>query len=183
MERKHSLNPDRPEAERLQAEQASLADAVFSPQQAYSRELEAVLEEKHEQIERIEWGINEQIEQTEEALERSKNAKPGFLTKPSTRNQWEQNIQKMEQRLVTLRGRLEVVKEISEATGIHGTRLEELAAKTVAERHPDLVEQWEKERERERKSQAEERAKRQQTKAATKGQGKAAGLSLTRGSE
>lgn len=183
MENKLRVSQYQPTAERLQAEQAVLGDAVFSPQQAYTRELEAAIQEKHEQIERIEWGISELIEQTEEALERSKNTKPGFLTKPSTRHQWEQGIQKMEQRLIALRNRLDAIKEISETTGVHGPQLEQMAAKTVAKRQPELVEQWELEREKERKKIAEERANKKKENTGIKSQGKSTGLTLARGSK
>lgn len=184
MERRIPLQTNSPLANQLQSEQASLVDSLTSnPDAHYPQLLQGMIEEKHEQVERLEWAIDEQIEQTEEALQRLHSSRPGLLSRSSTKSQWEQNRQKLEQRLETLRSRHEHVREIADATSIHGPRLQELAAQKLAHREPELVGAWEKGREDERKEKAAERAKKKHEQQPEKRQGRAAGLALGRGLE
>lgn len=178
MERRIPLQTNSPLANQLQSEQAALVDALTSnPDAQYPQLLQGMVEEKHEQVERLEWAIDEQIEQTEEALQRLHSSRPGLLSRSATKAQWEQSRQKLEQRLETLRVRHEHVREIADATSIHGTRLQELATQKLAHREPELVEAWEKAREEDRKERAAERAKKKQQQP-EKRQGRAAGLTL-----
>ncbi|BAU77422.1 IncP plasmid survival protein KfrC family protein [Metapseudomonas furukawaii] len=163
-------------AERLQDEQATLLDSTTTARE-YSRELEAMLEGKHEQVERIEEGLSDLIERAEQALQRQLSARPGLLSLPGTRANWQQGVGQLEQRISTLHGRLDRVREIGSATNVHGSVLRDMAYRKLQAENPDLVRQWEELRERERKAQTEERAKkRDQERAELTENGRAAGV-------
>jgi hypothetical protein len=170
--------------ERLQAEQTDLIEASSSTtQEQYSHALQGLIEEKHDQIERLEWAIDDQLEKTEEALQNLKSRQPGFFAKRDAKAQWDQSVQKLEQRRETLRTRHEIVREISEETSLNGARVQANAVSKLALREPELVGRWEKEQAEEIKRVAAERSLRKTMRQNDKSQGRAPGLALGRALE
>lgn len=147
----------------LQESQVALIENTTISEQ-YSTAFEALLIGKHNQVENLQESLTELIEQQQRTLNQEIANRPGLITLPGKKAQWQLKVDKVEERLAVLHKRLEHVKDLSVATNIHGPILHDLVAKKLRREEPDLVDRWEKQREEERKAVAEKRkALRQET--------------------
>jgi hypothetical protein len=138
------------EAEReqtLAVENAPVADQ-------YSSALASEVEAKHDQVSRIEDRLENLIENQAARLQTAQARPPGFLSRPGARAAWQAQLQQQQATLQRLQSRLEVVREIKEGMGVAGPKLEELAARKLRHREPELVEGWDELREAQRRHEA-----------------------------
>ncbi|MBC2385327.1 hypothetical protein HF209_30695 [Pseudomonas sp. WS 5096] len=183
-----TITPDGTKAEKaamdLQEAQTALIENTTLSEQ-YSTAFEALLAGKHDQIENLQESLTELIEQQERTLNQEIATRPGLISLPGAKAKWQLKVDKVEERLATLHQRLEHVKEMSEATNIHGPILHDLVAKKLRREEPDLVERWEKQREEERKAAAEKRKVLKQEALQEKGKARPLGhaISLNRSLE
>ncbi|MDD2660672.1 MAG: conjugal transfer protein [Methylococcales bacterium] len=147
-------------------------------QSEFTETLDALIEEKKEQVEHLENKLEDLIESQNTLLEQTLSQAPGILSLPRTKANWTQRVSKIRERLQTLNNRLESVHEIKD--GMHGnglTAIERMAHNKLAFENPDLVEQFQKSEEILRRHQALTK----QTPKSEKKQGKGLSLSQAQG--
>ena len=175
--------------ERANAEQTEQATLLDTPsiESQYATALAAQVESKHDQVERIEVRLEGVIEQQEAKLHQIEAKQPGILSMPSTRANWQCQIQQQQALLQRLHGRLEGVREIKDGMGLHGPRVEELAARKLRHAEPELAEGWDEMRAAQRAHEAlmrkkdqEKRIKVEREQSATVGRGQTQSLNLNR---
>ena len=175
------------QAEGVHGEQQALLE-TSTVEADYTASLAAHVAAKHDQVERIEDRLEGVIEQQEAKLHQIQAKQPGILSLPSTRASWQAQMQQQQALLQNLHGRLEGVREIKDGMGLHGPRVEELAARKLRHEDPELAEGWDQMRAAQRahealkrKNENEKKARIEREQAATVGgRGQAQGLSLTR---
>jgi hypothetical protein len=173
-------------AEDAHGEQQALLET--SPLESqYTAALAAHVEAKHDQVARIEDRLEGVIEQQEAKLHQIEAKQPGILSMPSTRANWQSQVQQQQALLQRLHGRLEGVREIKDGMGLHGPRVEELAARKLRHDEPELAEGWDQMRAAQRAHEAlmrkqdqEKRIKLEREQSAGIGRGQTQSLSLGR---
>lgn len=173
-------------AEDAHGEQQALLET--SPLESqYTAALAAHVEAKHDQVARIEDRLEGVIEQQEAKLHQIEAKQPGILSMPSTRANWQSQVQQQQALLQRLHGRLEGVREIKDGMGLHGPRVEELAARKLRHDEPELAEGWDEMRAAQRAHEAlvrkqdqEKRIKLEREQSAGIGRGQTQSLSLGR---
>jgi hypothetical protein len=173
-------------AEDAHGEQQALLET--SPLESqYTAALAAHVEAKHDQVARIEDRLEGVIEQQEAKLHQIEAKQPGILSMPSTRASWQSQVQQQQALLQRLHGRLEGVREIKDGMGLHGPRVEELAARKLRHDEPELAEGWDEMRAAQRAHEAlmrkqdqEKRIKLEREQSAGIGRGQTQSLSLGR---
>lgn len=173
-------------AEDAHSEQQALLESSPLASQ-YATALAAHVEAKHDQVERIEERLEGVIERQEAKLHQIEAKQPGILSMPSTRASWQSQVQQQQALLQQLHGRLEGVREIKDGMGLHGPRVEELAARKLRHDEPELAEGWDEMRSAQRAHEAfmrkqdqEKRIKLEREQSAGLGRGQAQTLSLNR---
>jgi len=173
------------QAQDVLAEQVALFDTPLESQ--YSAAFAAQVEAKHDQAERIEDKIENQIELQASRLQLAQSRQPNIFALPGARAKWQQQMQQQKSTMQHLQGRLESVREIKEGMGIHGSRIEELATRKFRAQEPELVSDWSDMREAQRQYQALQRKQEQDKKRAlereqldTRGRSMGLGLSQER---
>lgn len=106
---------------------------------SYSAALDEIVEEKQDQADRIEDQLENMIETTTARLAQVQANAPGMLALPGTRIKWQAQVAQAQATIQLLHSRLETVREIKEGIGVHGSRIEALAAQKLAERDPQLA--------------------------------------------
>lgn len=172
---------DRPDARRAQAPARSaqhtdvtppgpLEESLLATAQALAREQQALLESapielayqealalhveaKHAQLERLEDRLERLIDQQSARLQQIQASTPGLLSMPGARRAWQNRQAQQSARLQTLHNRLEAVREVKEATGLHSPVVEELATRKMRAENPELAADWDAMREAGRKHQ------------------------------
>ncbi len=137
-----------------EAEQSAHLEATGPVEVQYSAALMAQVEAKHGQVARIEDRLESLIEQQSSRLQQSRAKQPGVLSMPGTRTKWQQQLQQQQCSLQRLQARLETVREIKDGMGIHGPRIEEMAARKVRSQEPKLASDWADMREAQRRHEA-----------------------------
>ncbi|WP_456292289.1 IncP plasmid survival protein KfrC family protein [Pseudomonas sp. AK106] len=177
------------QAEDADVQQQTILEASQSGGR-YSAALADQLEAKQDQVERLEGRLEGVIEQQEAKLHQIEAKQPGFLSLPGTRAGWQDQVQQQQALLQRLQGRLEGVREIRDGMGLHGPRIEELAARKLRQAEPDLADEWDKMRAAQRgheslmrKKEQEKRlaAEREHSPTVARGQGQSLSLNRTVG--
>lgn len=159
------------------AEQTALLEATpLGPQ--FSAVFAALVEAKHDQVERIEERLEILIEMQASRLQQTQSSQPGLLAMPSTRTKWQQQLQQQQGTMLRLHGRLETVREIKEGMGIHGPRIEELATRKLRAQMPELANDWDDMLEIQRQQQALQRKQERETNQALEREQRGAGMRL-----
>ena len=128
-------------ARESQAEQVALAEtAPLAPD--YSAALAVQLEAKQDQADRIEDRLEALIASQTLRIQQTEDHKPGRLCLPGTKTNWQQQVLKQQATLQRLLERLEEVREIRDGMGVHGPKLEELAARKLRANEPALATDW-----------------------------------------
>jgi DNA repair exonuclease SbcCD ATPase subunit len=161
----------------VEREQAALLDSAALSDQ-YSSALAEQVSSKHEQVERIEDKLEALIENQSSRLQDAQTHAPGLFSSPGKRAAYHAQLQRQQASLQRLQSRLETVREIAEGMGAHGPKLEELAARKLRYKEPELVEGWEEMREAQRRHEALLR-KQEQEKKQQRGLGRSSGLTHT----
>lgn len=173
------------------------AENAFNEQQAllenssldsqYTLALAMQVDAKHGQVERVEDRLDGIIEQQEARLHQMESKPPGILSMPKTRANWQSQVQQQQALLQRLNGRLESVRDIKNGMGLHGPRVDELAARKLRHNDPELVEGWDEMRAAQRahetlmrKQRQEKRAKLEREQSATVGHSNTQSLNLNR---
>ena len=152
-------------AKELQAEQTALLEATPLESQ-YSASFAAFVEEKHDQVERIEDKLENMIELLVSRLQQTQARQPGLVALPGTRAKWQQQVQQQQNTMQRLHGRLETVREIKEGMGVHNPRIDELAIRKLRAQEPELASEWDDRQEAQRLHQAMQRKQEQEKKQA-----------------
>ena len=139
-------------AQEAQTEQVALLDSPLESQ--YSAAFAAQIEAKHDQAERIEDRLETLIEQQASRLQQTQASQPGVLSLPSARAKWQSQVQRQQNAMQKLYGRLEIVREIKEGMGVHGSRIDELATRKLRAQEPNLASAYDDMREAQRQHQA-----------------------------
>jgi hypothetical protein len=101
--------------------------------------LVAQVEAKEQQVERIEDKLENLIARQESSLNQVQAKQPGLLAFPATRVQWQRQVARGQAIIARLSDRLEQVREIRDAMGVHGPRLDELATAKLRAQQPILA--------------------------------------------
>jgi hypothetical protein len=121
----------------------------------------ALVEEKHNQVERIEDKLENLIDLQASRLQQTQANQPGILALPGARAKWQQQVQQQQNTLRWLQGRFESVRELM---GVHGPRIEELAIRKLRAQEPELAREWDDRQEAQRLHQALQRKQEQEKK-------------------
>lgn len=124
-----------------QTEQQAQVEAA-PVEAAYTAALAVQIEAKETQVERIEDRLEALIARQAEAITQAQANQPGFLSLPRTRATWQQCVAQQQGTMARLQDRLEQVREIRDTMGIHGPKLEELAARKVRLQAPGLAAEY-----------------------------------------
>ena len=143
-------------AKEMQDEQVAAIEAS-SLESRYGAALAVQIEAKLDQAERIEDRLEHLIEQQASRLQQAQVRQPGMLTLPGARAKWNDSIQQQQASMLRLQGRLEMVREIKDAMGLHGPRIEELATRKLRDKEPVLADAWDELREAQRLHQLHQR--------------------------
>ena len=152
-------------AQEAQAEQTALLEATPLESQ-YSASFAAFVEEKHDQVERIEDKLENMIELLVSRLQQTQAGQPGLFALPGARAKWQQQVQQQQNTMQRLHGRLETVREIKEGMGVHNPRIDELAIRKLRTQEPKLASEWDDMQEAQRLQQALQRKQEQEKKQA-----------------
>jgi len=143
-------------AQEGETEQTAMLEA-YSLESQYSAAFAAQIQVKHDQIENIEDKLESLIDSQQSRLQQVRSQQPGLLSLPSTRTQWQRQVQKQQNLMQRLRVRLEKVREIKDSTGIHSARIDELATRKLRFQEPELAAQFDGMREASRLHQLRQR--------------------------
>ena len=147
------------------AEQTALFEATQLESQ-YNVGFAAFVEEKHDQVERIEDKLENLIDLQASRLQQTQAKQPGILALPGTLAKWQQQVQQQQNTMQRLHGRLESVREIKEGMSVHGPRIDELAIRKLRTQEPELASEWDDMQEAQRLHQAMQRKQEQEKKQA-----------------
>ena len=152
-------------AQEMQTEQTALLEAT-SLESQYSASFAALVEEKHDQAERIEDKLENLIDLQVSRLQQTQAKQPGLFSFPGARARWQQQVQQQQNTMQRLHGRLETVREIKEGMGIHNPRIDELAIRKLRAQEPELASEWDDMQEAQRLHQAMQRKQEQEKRQA-----------------
>lgn len=125
-------------AREAEAEQTAQLDTA-PLESRYSAALVAQVEAKEKQVERIEDTLENLIARQEASLNQVQAKQPGLLAFPATRAQWQRQVAQGQAIIARLSDRLEQVRELRDAMGVHGPRIEELATAKLRTQQPTLA--------------------------------------------
>lgn len=120
-------------------------------EQSYSETLTGFVQAKQAQVSAIESRLERLIAGQQDQLQRVQTRRPGLLSLPRARQQWQSEQGQCLARLQTLHARLEVVREIRDGQGLFSPKIEELATRKMRAAHPELASDWDAMREAMRK--------------------------------
>ena len=147
----------------LEQQQQTILEAA-PVEQTYQESLQAYVQAKHDQVERIEDRLEALIDQQQARLQQTRASQPGFFSLPSTKAACQAQQMQQQARLQTLQGRLEAVREIRDGMGIHSSKIEELATRKLRADEPGLASEFDETLEARRRQQAQLRKQEQERK-------------------
>jgi len=114
-------------------------------QQQYSDQLGIYVQEKAEQIDRLQSSLAAALTSEQAQLQAIQQRAPGWTAGKKTHAQWEQQVVRRKTRIAQIAFRLERVGEIEEAAGVYAERkIEELAERKLRLDKPELAQEWDK---------------------------------------
>lgn len=145
------------------------ADAIENTQQAmleassveleYNSVLESYVQQKHNQVERIESKLAQLLQKQQVKVDRIRSAKPSFFSLPKAVKTWRNQLNKQIGIVAKIESRLTSVKDIRSSMGLHEPRIEELASRKLRLNEPSLYEEYCKKMEKERALENQTRSK------------------------
>lgn len=165
------------EAFQAEAEQTALFEA--SPLESqYETAFEALVQAKHDQVDRIEDRLENLIDQQSAKMQAARTQEPGILSRPGVRAKWQQQVQKQLRVMQLLQNRLESVREIRDGMGIHSPKIEELATRKLRAQEPELAAEFDDMREAQRLHQVLQRKQEQKKHLSRETERQGQGLTL-----
>lgn len=164
-------------AREIEREQSALLDSGALADQ-YASALAAEVDAKQAQVERIEERLETLIEDQASRLQDAQAHPPGVFSRRGTRVAWQAQLQRQQAAIQRLQARLEAVREVKEGMGVAAPKLDELAARKLRHKEPELVEGWEEMREAQRRHQALLRKQEQEKRKLQRGQSQSLGHTL-----
>lgn len=150
------------------------ADAIENSQQAmlessaveleYNNILESYIQQKHNQVERIESKLTQLLQKQQVKADRIRSAKPNFFSLPKAVKTWRNQLNKQVGIIAKIESRLTFVKDIRSSMGLHEPRIEELASRKLRLNEPSLYEEYCKKMEKERALENQTRSKERERK-------------------
>jgi hypothetical protein len=112
-------------------------------QQQYCDQLGVYVQEKAEQIDRLQSSLTAALTSEQAQLQAIQQREPGWTAGKKAHAQWEQQVARRKTRIAQIALRLERVGEIEEAAGIYAeTKIEELAEHKLRFEKPELTLEW-----------------------------------------
>jgi|GEM_PF-2642543 len=122
-------------------------------QQQYSDQLGVYVQEKAEQIDRLQSSLAAALTSEQAQLKAIQQRAPGWTAGKKAHAQWKRQVARRETRIAQIALRLDRVGEIEEAAGVYAeTKIEELAERKLRLDKPDLAHEWDKIQRRERQA-------------------------------
>jgi hypothetical protein len=122
-------------------------------QQEHNDQLGVYVQEKAQQIERLESSLAAALTSEQAQLQAIQQSPPGWTAGKKAKVQWEQQVARRKTRIAQIALRLDRVGEIEEAAGVYAeTKIEELAERKLRADRPELAQQWDKIQRRERQT-------------------------------
>src|SRR5271165_6803269 len=122
-------------------------------QQQYSDQLGVYVQEKAEQIDRLQSSLAAVLTSEQAQLQAIQQRAPGWTAGKKAHAQWEQQVARRKTRIAQIALRLDRVGEIEEAAGVYAERkIEELAERKFRFDKPELAQEWDKIRRKERQA-------------------------------
>lgn len=151
-------------------QQDALLD-TSSMEDRYSSTLAAYVQAKHDQVERLESRLESLLERQQAQLAQLQGSPPRLLALPSTRAAWRQAQEAQKSTILSLQNRLEAVREIKDAMGLHAPRVEEMAHRKMRSQHRELAQAWDAYQVELRRQQTEQRTSQTNQQASSRGLG------------
>ena len=123
----------------------AVAETQEAPEEGASSFKDALLEkveEKHDQIGRLEGRLENLVERQLASLVDLEQSRPGRFSRSRVRLAWEQRHEIEASRLVRSQSRLEKVREIRDGLAPAGPTIEDLAFRKLRHASPELVDGW-----------------------------------------
>jgi len=122
-------------------------------QQQYSGQLGVYVQEKAQQIDRLQSSLAAALTSEQAQLQAIQQRAPGWTVGKKAHAQWEQQVARRKTRIAQIALRLDRVGEIEEAAGVYAERkIEELAERKLRFEKPELTLEWDKIQHRERQA-------------------------------
>jgi hypothetical protein len=122
-------------------------------QQEYSDQLGVYVQEKAEQIDRLQSSLEAVLTSEQAQLQATQQRPPGWTAGKKAHAQWEQQVARRRIRIAQLTIRLDRVGEIEEAAGVYAeTKIQELAERKLRFDKAELAQEWDKIQRRERQA-------------------------------
>lgn len=158
-------------AEQLESNQASAIENA-SLEETYRKTLSVYTEKKHDQVERIEDRLEHLLDREQTKLQQCQASRPGALSTPGRRREWQATESRHRARLQTLTLRLDHVREIKDGMGLHAPRVEEMATRKMRSENPELASDWDTMRENERRNKLITRTEQQKKQTQSRDHGR-----------
>jgi predicted nucleotidyltransferase component of viral defense system len=152
----------------IERQQDALLDTA-SMDDRYSSTLASYVQEKHDQVERLESRLESLLERQQAQLAQLQGSPPRLLALPSARAAWRQAQEVQKSTIISLQNRLEAVREIKDAMGLHAPRVEEMAHRKMRTQHRELAQAWDASQVEIRRQQVEQRASQTNQKVSSRG--------------
>lgn len=114
----------------------------FLIENQYTDSLNSIINEKNEQVKRLETKLSKLISETNNQINRLQSSKPGIFALPSKKKNWDSAINKQKHIVTVASQRLEHVHEIREDMGLQSSKIEDMAKKKLYYRDPQLVKKY-----------------------------------------
>ncbi|MFZ0930116.1 MAG: IncP plasmid survival protein KfrC family protein [Syntrophobacteraceae bacterium] len=147
------------QAQEAQSQQAALLEST-PLESRYNGALANYVQEKQEQVERLQDRLENLIEKEMANLESCQAHRPaGLFLRPGARGAWQREQTGRQATIQRMQNRLEHVREIKAEMGFHGPKIEELAIRKLRLKESDLAGEWDDMRTAQRNHDATERQK------------------------
>ncbi|MFC1098385.1 IncP plasmid survival protein KfrC family protein [Pasteurella multocida] len=133
----------------LEETQKTVYDAIEAERQQnflienqYTDSLNSIINEKNEQVKRLETKLSKLINDTSSQISRLQSNKPSIFALPGKKKSWESNLNKHKHIMTVATQRLEFVHEIRDDMGLHSSKIEDMAKRKLYHRDPHLVKKY-----------------------------------------
>lgn len=114
----------------------------FLIENQYTDSLNSIINEKNEQVKRLETKLSKLITDANSQIGRLQFSKPGMFSLPAKRKEWDNKINQQKHIVTIATQRLELVHEIRDDMGLHSSKIEDMAKKKLYFRDPLLVKKY-----------------------------------------
>ncbi|MFZ7175067.1 IncP plasmid survival protein KfrC family protein [[Pasteurella] aerogenes] len=133
----------------LEETQKTVYDAMEAERQQnflienqYTDSLSSIINEKNEQVKRLETKLSKLITEANSQIGRLQSSKPGIFSLPVKKKEWDNKINQQKNIVTVATQRLELVHEIRDDMGLHSSKIEDMAKKKLYYRDPHLVKKY-----------------------------------------